>query len=152
DTAVVFPHDVCIHRLFENQVLRTPNAVAVRFGDRHLTYRQLNEQANRLAEHLHKLGTRPDTIVSVHLDRSPDLIVALLAVLKAGGAYLPLDASYPRQRLGFLLADARCRLILTKESLVEALPEQPGEVLCIDRDGVAWSRASSEDFVSAVTS
>src|SRR5690242_1416929 len=95
-----------LHDLVAAQAARTPTAVAVQGAGEHLTYRRLDERANRLAHHLQALGAGPEARVAVCLDRSVDLVVALLAVLKAGGSYLPLDPAYPTDRLAFMLADA----------------------------------------------
>ena len=101
-----YPREKCVHELFEEQVERTPDAVAVVFEDQELTYRELNERANQLAHHLRRLGVGPETLVGLCLERSPELVVGILGILKAGGAYLPLDADYPPQRLEFMLTDA----------------------------------------------
>jgi amino acid adenylation domain-containing protein len=104
---------LCVHQLFEQQVARTPEAVALEFGDQELSYGELNARANCLAHHLIGLGVGPDVIVAVCLERSIELIVGLLAILKAGGAYLPLDPAWPAERLGLLLRQARPALMLT---------------------------------------
>ena len=112
----------CIHRLFEEQVDRTPDANAVIFEDRPLTYRQLDERANRLAWYLIELGVGPDHLVGVHVNRSIDLVVAVLAVHKAGGAYVPLDPAYPADRLHHMIRDSGCRVILTDAEAIATLP------------------------------
>ncbi len=98
-TSSDYPRDRCIHELFEEQVARTPDATAVVFEEQYLTYRQLNERANQLANHLQQLGVKPDTLVGLLVDRSIDMIVGLLGILKAGGAYVPLDDKSPKSRL-----------------------------------------------------
>ena len=98
--------DKCIHELFEAQAAKTPDAVAVVFEDRQLTYGELNARANRLAHHLRGLGVKPDARVAICVERGLEMVVGLLAILKAGGAYVPLDPAYPQERLGFMLADA----------------------------------------------
>src|SRR5204863_5751349 len=98
DTATDYPRDRCIHELFEEQVARTPDAVAVVFEDQQLTYGELNARANQLAHHLIALGVGPEVLVGICMERSLELIVGLLAILKAGGAYVPMDPSYPNER------------------------------------------------------
>jgi amino acid adenylation domain-containing protein len=120
--------------LVEEQVARTPDAIAVSFGSSEVTYRELNERANRSAHHLQASGVGPETIVAVFLDRSVELVVALLAVLKAGGAYLPLEPGYPQERLRFMLADAGADVIVSVASLAESLPPQRAPVILLDRD------------------
>ena len=110
-----YPKDKCIHQLFEEQVKRTPEAVAVVFEDQQLTYRELNSQANQLAHYLKKLGVGPETLVGICVERSLEMIVGLLGILKAGGAYVPLDPGYPKERLAFMLEDARVGVLLTQQ-------------------------------------
>jgi AMP-binding enzyme len=105
-TAVDYPHDRLIHQLFEDQVQQTPDATALVYEARSLSYRALNQQANRLAHYLLDLGIRPDDRVAICVERSLDLVVGLLGILKAGGAYVPLDPGYPNERLAFMLGDA----------------------------------------------
>ena len=116
------PAGLCVHRLFEAQAARTPGAVAVVAGGERLTYAELNARANRLARHLRGLGVGPESRVGICLPRTPGMVAALLAVLKAGGAYLPLDPEYPRERLGWMLEDAGARLVLTEGGLADRLP------------------------------
>ena len=115
DTRAEYPHGACIHELFEAQVERTPDAVALEFEQQSLTYRELNDDANRLAHELKALGAGPGTIVGVLLERSFEMVASLLAILKTGGAYLPLDPDCPAQRLHFMLADAAAKIVLTQE-------------------------------------
>ncbi len=110
-----YPHDRCIHQLVEEQAARTPGAVALVFEGQRLTYAELNVRANQLAHHLQSLGVGPETLVALCLDRSLDLVVAILGVLKAGGAYLPLDLAYPPERLAFMLEDAQVSVLLTTQ-------------------------------------
>ena len=117
DTQADYPFDQCIHQLFEEQVERTPEAVAVVFGDEELTYRELNARANQLAHYLIKQGIGPEVLVGICVERSLEMVVGLLAILKAGGAYVPLDPNYPAQRLAFILEDAQVKLILTQSEL-----------------------------------
>ena len=107
-----YPHDRCIHELFEEQVRRAPDAVAVVFGERRLSYRELDDQSNRLAHYLRERDIGPEGVVGLCMERGVDLVVGILGVLKAGGAYLPLDPRYPAERLGFMLEDSRARLLI----------------------------------------
>ena len=124
--------DLSVPRHFEAQVQRTPDAIALAFEGGQLTYGELNRLANRLAHRLAALGVGPDMPVAVCLERSPELIIALLAVLKASGAYLPLDPAYPKERLAFMLRDSGARLILTQERLLAALPDHNASVVFVD--------------------
>src|SRR4029078_5465497 len=117
-----------IHALFERQAEETPNAVAVRAGQPPVTYSELNERANQLAHHLLALGVGPEVLVGVLLERSVEMIVALLGVLKAGGAYVPLDPQYPSQRLSFIVEDTRAPVLLTSETLHGRLQEHRARV------------------------
>ena len=135
-TAAAYPKDRCVHELVEEQVERTPNAIAVTFEDERLTYRQLNERANRLAHHLQRLGVGPDTLVALCVERSLEMVVGLLGILKAGGAYVPLDPSYPNDRLAFMLRDSGALLLLTHQRLRDQLESGSpnSKILCLDAD------------------
>ncbi|MET3498371.1 amino acid adenylation domain-containing protein, partial [Variovorax boronicumulans] len=122
DTATAYPQVQCIHELFEAQVRRSPEAVALVFEDESLSYGELDAQANRLAHHLRALGVGPDARVALLLERGLPMVVALLATLKAGGAYVPLDPAYPTERLAFMLRDSRARVVLTDAQLESQLP------------------------------
>ncbi len=140
DTERPIPNGVGIHHLVEQQVDRTPDTVAVVFEDRSITYRELDERANRLAHHLSGLGVGPDHLVGVHLNRGIDLVVAVVAVHKAGGAYVPLDPTYPSNRLEHMISDSGCRVVLTESALLDELPrrDDPGiTVVAIDRERAA---------------
>ena len=152
DTAADYPRDRCIHQLFEAQVARTPEAVAVVFEDRQLTYAELNARANQLAHHLIALGVGPEVLVGICLERSLELIVGLLGILKAGGAYVPLDPSYPAKRLEFMLHDTQAPVLLTQQGLLEQLPFYEGRVLCLDRDWPEINSRSQDNPAPAVTS
>src|SRR5215216_1921096 len=106
---------VCIHELFEAQAARTPEAVAVVFHDERVSYQELNRRANQLAHYLRRLGVGPEIQVGILLERSVEMIVGLLAILKAGGAYVPLDPQYPRERLAFMIEDARLKVLITQQ-------------------------------------
>jgi len=125
DTVSDYPRNLCIHQLFEQEAARRPDAVAVRFASEQLTYRQLNERANQLAHRLRKLGVGPEIMVGTLLDRSLDLVSGLLGILKAGGAFVPLDPSYPMQRLEFMAADIAAPVMLVDDSVVQRV-SNPG--------------------------
>ncbi|RKH54315.1 non-ribosomal peptide synthetase, partial [Corallococcus llansteffanensis] len=131
-TATDFPRDATLHGLIEAQVERTPDAVALAFEGRTLTYRELDARANQLAHALIARGVGPEVRVGLLLERSLELVVALLATLKAGGAYVPFDPAYPAQRLTWMLEDARPAVLLAQEHLLSRLPAQEAPVLCLD--------------------
>jgi amino acid adenylation domain-containing protein len=147
DTQADYPKDQCIHQLFEAQVERTPDAVAVVFENQQLTYRELNQQANQLANHLQKLGVEPEVLVGICMERSLEMIVGLLGILKAGGAYVPLDPTYPKERLAFMLEDAQVLVLLTQARRVEALPFHRAKVTCLDAD---WDAIAQESYEKPV--
>jgi len=117
DNAADYDEEHCLHTLFEEQVKRTPNQTALVFRDREYTYSELDRRANQLAHHLRKLGVGPEVCVGICLERSLEMVVGLLGILKAGGAYLPLDPSYPKDRLDYMLADSETRVLLTQSDL-----------------------------------
>jgi len=151
DTLSDFPMDSCIHQLFEAQVERTPNSVAVVFGDKKLTYRELNWRSNQLGHHLRKLGVGPDVPVGICLDPSEDMIVGLLGILKAGGAYVPLDPAYPKERLAFMLEDTQAPVLLTQERLLPTLPEHSAQVVCLDSTPSSFQGESQGDLINQAT-
>jgi amino acid adenylation domain-containing protein len=134
DTKRDYPSDECIPGLFEAQVERTPDAIAVVFEDKRLTYRELNERANQLAHYLRQVGVKSEILVGLCVERSLEMVVGLIAVLKAGGAYVPLDPEYPKARLAHMLSQTGLKLLLTQERLLETLPEFKGHAVCLDRD------------------
>lgn len=123
--------------LFESQVLQTPASAAVILGDQVVSYGELNDQANRLAHHLIGLGGGPECLVGVCLERSIELVVALLGILKSGGAYVPLDPSYPEARLAYMLADASPKVVITTQGLVEGLPSEVSTLVLDEAETVA---------------
>nr|AAF17280.1 NosC [Nostoc sp. GSV224] len=145
DTGVDYPQDLCIYQLFEEQVQRTPDAVAVIFENQQLTYYQLNCRANQLANYLQSLGVSADVLVGICVERSIEMVVGLLGILKAGGAYVPLDPDYPQQRLSFILDDAALPVLLTQQSLLESLPEHTAQVVCLDSDRQLIEQHSREN-------
>jgi amino acid adenylation domain-containing protein len=129
-----FPSDKCLHELFEEQVERRPEAIAIVFGDQRLTYRELDERANRLARHLQKFGVGPETRVGICVERSLEMVIGLLGILKAGGAYVPLDPSYPKERLCYMLEDARPLAVVTQRKLEDILPSHDAIVAYLDEE------------------
>jgi aspartate racemase len=157
-TQTDYPRNKTIPELFEAQVEKTPDAVALVFGESQLTYRELNGRANQLAHHLQKHGVTPGTNVGLCLERSAELIVGLLGILKAGGAYVSLDPAYPRERLASMLADVQARVVLTQKKLQNVLPEldpsrQDGAarhallVVCLD---TGWGAIAREHPINPV--
>jgi amino acid adenylation domain-containing protein len=151
-TGADYPNDHSVHRLFEEQAARTPQAVAVAVGAEQLTYRELDRRSNQLARHLRARGVGPDVRVGIRLERSSHLIVALLGVLKAGGAYVALDPAYPEERLRFLLRDAEVAVLLTESPLQEGLPNgETPTIVCLDRELESIAREPDEPVRSGVT-
>jgi len=151
NTQVDYPEYKCIHQLFEEQVKRTPDAVAVVCSQQQLTYNELNCRANQLAHYLRKLGVKADTLVGISLERSLEMIVGLLGILKAGGAYLPLDPDYPSERLQFAIADAQLSLLLTQEGLIDKLPEHQAPLILLDRFTEEINQNSQDNLTGVVT-
>jgi amino acid adenylation domain-containing protein/thioester reductase-like protein len=150
DTFIEYPDSKCIHQLFEEQVARTPQDIAVVFEEEEFTYQQLNSWANKIAHYLQSLGVRPEVLVAICLERSLEMVIGLLAVLKAGGAYLPLDPNYPSLRLAHMLDDSQVSVLLTRETLREFLPENGAKVVCLDTDFEDIYSQSEDNPVSGV--
>ena len=150
-TVKAYDKDSCIHQLFEAQVERTPDAVAVVFENEKVTYAELNRRANQLAHHLQSVGVRPETLVGICVERSIEMVVGLLGILKAGGAYVPLDPSYPTQRLALMLEDSGVKVLLTQQHLLKALPTRAATIVCVDKDREAIARKSEENPSCSVT-
>lgn len=138
------PQDRLIHELFEEQVRRTPDALAVAFERQSLTYVQLNEKANQLAHYLRDKGVRADQLVGICVERSLEMVVGLMGILKSGGAYVPLDPNYPVERLAYMLKDAVPRVLLIQERLRARLPETTAEAIALDSD---WSEIAQRPTV-----
>lgn len=147
DTSLEYPQHQCIHQLFEAQVERTPDTVAVVFDDQQLTYYELNARANQLAHYLQKLGVRPEVLVGICVERSLEMVIGLLGILKAGGAYVPLDPSYPHERLAFMLENSQLKVLLTQQHLVESLPTHSAKVICIDG---SWELIALERIINPI--
>jgi amino acid adenylation domain-containing protein len=165
DAPAAYPKDKCIHHLFEEQVERTPDAIALVFQRQQLTYHELNVRANELAHYLRAHGVAPEMPVGICVERSLDMVIGLLGILKAGGAYLPLDPAYPNERLRFMLEDAQVSVLLTQRKLIDnsGLTNEDGDhrpfifhprihVICLDRDWPLIAQCSSNDPKSNVES
>ena len=152
DTEIEYPQDKCIYELFEAQVEKTPDAVAVVFKNQELTYRELNQRANQLAHYLQKLGVKPEVLVGICVERSLEMVIGLLAILKAGGAYVPLDPSYPQERIAFILEETQASVLLTQASLFELIPQHhQAQVVCLDTDWHLIAQQSQENLFSQLT-
>jgi len=161
-----YPSEKCFHQLFESQAEQTPDSVAVEFGNKSITYGELNARANQLAHYLQKLGVGPDILVGICVERSLEMLVGLLGIMKAGGAYVPLDPSYPKERLTYMVEDAEPRVLLTQNSLRETIFEEAkseertaksgtshfsllaSRVLCLDSD---WQEIAKESELNPET-
>ncbi len=147
NTQVEYPQQQCIHELFEAQVEKTPDAVAVIFEHQQLTYHELNTKANQLANYLRSLGVKPEVLVGICVERSLDMVIGLLAILKAGGAYVPLDPNYPQERLAYMLFDTQLPILLTQQSLVEQLPTHKAHIVCLDTH---WDQIAQESQTNPI--
>jgi amino acid adenylation domain-containing protein len=150
-TQAEYPRDKCVHELFEAQVKQRPEAIALSFGDEQLTYQELDRRANQVAHYLRKLGVGPEVFVGICMERSLEIVIGILGILKAGGTYVPLDPMYPEERLAFMMADTQTPVLLTQQRLVERLPEHGARIICIDTDWEAVAEESVENPVSRVT-
>lgn len=150
DTQMEYPEQPCLHQLIEAQVERTPDAIAAVFDQQHLTYRELNQQANQLGHYLQSLGVGPEVLVGICVERSLEMLVGLLGILKAGGSYVPLDPAYPKDRLAYMIEDSRLPLLLTQQALRDQFSEQNVQVVCLDTDWTAISQQSQENPVNDV--
>jgi amino acid adenylation domain-containing protein len=148
DLKAAYPRHLCLHEWFEAQVERTPDNVALVFEDQQLTYRELNARANQLAHYLRGLGVGPETLVGLRTERSLETVVGLIGVLKAGGAYLPIDTAYPKDRVGFMLDDAQVRVLLTQAPLLASLAESQARVVCLDTEWGTIARESTDNLSS----
>jgi len=146
-----YPGNRCIQQLFESQVRQRPQAVAVVFEGQSITYLQLNEKANQLARYLRILGVTAESAVGILMDRSLDLVISLLGILKAGAAYVPLDPAYPPNRLAFMLEDSQAQIVVTQEQLVPSLSETRVQTLCLGTDWPRMSCLPCQDLDAAVT-
>jgi amino acid adenylation domain-containing protein len=141
DTVSPYPRERSVARVFEEQAARSPDAIAVVFGDTQVTYTELNRRANQLAHYLRGFGVGPETLVGLQVERSAEMVLGMLGILKAGGAYVPLDPEYPLERLAFMLEDAQAPVVLTQERLRGTLPPGSRSVILLDGD---WGRIAEE--------
>jgi amino acid adenylation domain-containing protein len=145
-----YPAELCLHELFEQQVEKTPDAVAVVFENQQLTYAQLNIKANQLAHHLQNVGVQPETLVGICMERSLEMVIGILAILKVGAAYVPLDPTYPTERLHFVLEDAQLKFILTQQKQSHKLSNDKTQLICLDTDGEIIAQQSRDNPNSQV--
>ncbi|REJ41112.1 MAG: amino acid adenylation domain-containing protein [Microcystis flos-aquae TF09] len=151
-TQTSYPDHYCIHQLFEEQVVKTPDAIAVIDGEKSLTYEQLNQKANQLAYYLQNLGVKTEDLVGICIERSVLMIIGLLGILKAGAAYIPLDPNYPSERLAYMLEDSAVSVLLTQENLVDTLPNYLGTIFCLDQDGKILDHHPQDNLLHPMTS
>ncbi|MCV6638056.1 amino acid adenylation domain-containing protein [Candidatus Albibeggiatoa sp. nov. NOAA] len=135
-----YPH-ACLHQLFERQVQATPDAIAAIYADQQLTYAQLNTKANQLAHYLNDLGVKTEDFVGIYTERSLEMMIGLLGILKAGAAYVPLDPNYPAERIAFMLQDAQPPVLLTQQHLLLTLPKHQAHTICLDAD---WANIAKQ--------
>ena len=145
-----FPETDLLHDFVARQAERTPNAPAIVLGKQELTYRELNTRANQVAHYLIKQGAGPEVLVGIYCDRTADMLVGILGVIKSGSAYVPLDPNYPRQRIQQILEDANAPIVLTQKSLAKRSGGFPGKRICLDSDWDAISQEPEENPVTAV--
>ena len=150
-TAMIYPRHLTFPQIFQAQAARTPEAVALICGEQTMSYRDLDMASNRLAHELHRRGVNPGSRVAVFLDRSPDLVVALIATLKSGSAYIPLDPAYPAERLGHVFENSKPALVITRAELHERLGASTAPVLLIDADGSRLSEQSMEPLAASAS-
>jgi amino acid adenylation domain-containing protein len=151
-TEMEYPRDKCVHEMFEEQAEKTPEAVALAFENKFLSYAGLNRRANQLAHYLRELGVKGDDRVAVCAERGLEMVVGLLAVLKAGGAYVPLDPAYPAERLRFMLEDSQAQILITNRSMERLLAEFGGSRVWLEEVGEMLDRYAIADVVGIVTS
>ncbi len=132
NTSTAYPREICVPQLFEQQARKTPAAIALECGSVRLTYAEADEKSNQIARYLRDFGVGPEMAVGVCMRRSPELVLVLLGILKAGGAYLPLDASYPAERIGFMLEDAHAQILVAEREFLDRLPASAPISICID--------------------
>jgi amino acid adenylation domain-containing protein len=150
-TQAAYPRDRCIHQLFEEQADKMPDAIALRYEDQHLSYREVNQKANQLARYLQSCGVEAEALVGICLERSLLMIIGILAILKAGGAYVPLDPTYPPERLAFMLEDTQIFLLLTQQHLENLLPSTKAHVICLDTNHHQFTEENYNNLPLTVT-
>ncbi len=138
-----YPRNRCLHQLLTKTACENPDKVAIQFRDKSLTYMELDARSNQLARRLQRMGVGPESLVGLCVERSLEMIVALLGILKAGGAYVPLDPAYPADRIKYVLEDARVPILITQEALLPSLPQTSASVVCVEEDGGTFSSEES---------
>ncbi|MEH2128463.1 amino acid adenylation domain-containing protein [Nostoc sp.] len=151
NTQVNYDRNQCIHQLFAERVINTPDKIALIFENETFTYTQLNNRANQIARYLQKLGIGAEILVGLCFDRSPLMVLGILAILKAGGAYVPLDPTYPQERLTFMLQNSQPKVLLTQEHVKAELPAHETQVICIDKIGHIISQESTENLTKSAS-
>ncbi|BDA68765.1 hypothetical protein CAL7716_029310 [Calothrix sp. PCC 7716] len=151
-TRADYPQDVSLHKLFEQQVKLTPDFVALISESEEITYHQLNHRVNQLAHYLQKQGVTKETLVALCLERDLDMVVVILAILKVGGVYIPLDPSYPVERLNFMLSDSQASLLITKQEILEKLPLSTAKTVSLDIHKEEIARENSENLINICSS
>ncbi|NEU76690.1 non-ribosomal peptide synthetase [Hassallia byssoidea VB512170] len=151
NTQVDYPPDRCIHQLFGNRAEQTPDSTALVFGDKQLSYKELNLRSNQLAHYLKKLGVQAEVLVGLCVERSFDMIIGMLGILKAGGAYVPLDPTYPHERCNLMFEDAQVPILLTHERWIEKLENHNSHVICLDKDWEIIAEEIEDNLPSQVT-
>ena len=151
-TDKIFDNTLCIHQLFEQQTQLHPHATALAFRDQSISYADLNARADTLALTLQSLGAKPDSLIGLYIERSIDMVVGLLAILKSGAAYVPLDPTYPQDRIALMVADSQASILLTHSSLINQMPVNDARVVCVDQPLLDTVKAESQvEIVNAVT-
>jgi non-ribosomal peptide synthetase component F len=145
------PVKSCVQDLFDAQVARSPESIALICEEERLTYSDLAGRVNQLAYHLQRLGVKPETLVGVCMKRSLDMVIAILGILKAGGAYVPLDPSYPEERTSFILEDAHIKIVITQNELLGMFAKQEIKTICLDQDWEMITSQPTEFIMKSVT-
>ncbi|UKO95748.1 non-ribosomal peptide synthetase [Nostoc sp. UHCC 0870] len=151
DTRISYPDTKCIHKVFEEQVEQTPDAIALVYENESLNYRELNDRANQLAHYLQTLGVKQEVLVGICVERSLEMIIGILAILKAGGAYVPFDPAYPQERLAYMFQDTGVSVLLIQQQLMGLLPPNSAKVICLDTDRQIFTQYSHENLKTDVT-
>jgi amino acid adenylation domain-containing protein len=149
NTSVAYPQDRCIHELFEEHVERSPDQIAIINAGQTISYRELNAKANKVAHYLRAAGAGPESMVGICTQRSFQTVVAILGVLKAGAAYVPLDPAYPKERLSFMLEDACMGVLLSEQAIADRLPAHSAKVICLDTD---WEAINQQSDLNPINS
>ena len=151
NAGVYYPKDKCVHELFQERAERDPDAVALIFGNDRFTYGELNSRANQLSHYLRKLGVGPESLAGICLERSLEMVIGILGILKAGAAYVPLDPAYPKERLEFIIEDTHASVVVTQENLLDILPKHTSNIVCIDTEQDNISQCESHNSAGGVT-